>query len=254
MAKKTSKNKKINNPKPAKKPVKTLKKKLIPKKKPAKKVVVKKKVLKKQKPAVKKADLKKQKTSVTKQVIVKKPAEAPAQAPKQIKTQALPEKEKAKKPAPQLPASPAETADKPLKVTVKSGPKKPEPKGKYVMEFSVRSSIPILFEFISTPSGLAEWFSDNVNVQTGGFFTFFWDGVGQQSKLIGYRDQEMVRFEWVAKKDGSYFEFRIQTDELTGDVSLIIIDFSDPAELQTNKLVWDSQVNKLLHLIGSYSG
>lgn len=173
---------------------------------------------------------------------VMKPATAPEPV-KEPKTKIVP-----------APATAPEIVDKPLKVTVKSGPKKPEPKGKYVMEFSVRSSIHILFEFISTPSGLSEWFSDNVHVQTGGFFTFFWDGVGQQAKLIGYKDQEMVRFEWQAKKDGSYFEFRIQTDELTGDVSLIITDFADPAELQTNKLVWSSQVDKLLHLIGSYSG
>ena len=54
------------------------------------------------------------------------------------------------------------------------------------------------------------------------------------------------------KTDGSYFEFRIQRDDLTNDISLIITDFADTSsERESSKLLWNSQVEKLMHVIGS---
>lgn len=130
--------------------------------------------------------------------------------------------------------------------------KKAEPKGKYELEFVVRSSPAVLFELLSTPSGLSEWFADDVNIRDD-VFTFFWDGSAQSAKVIGLREAEFIRFQWVDKKDGSYFEFRLQIDELTGDVSLIITDFADnDSEKESSRLLWESQVNKMLHVLGSY--
>ncbi len=130
-------------------------------------------------------------------------------------------------------------------------PKK-EPKGKFELEYVIRTSAGILYEFLTTPSGLSEWFADDVNIHEG-FFTFYWDGSEQKAKLLGFKDEKFVRFQWVDKPDGTYFEFKIERDDLTGDISLIITDFADEAsDLETSKLLWDSQVNKLLHVIGSY--
>lgn len=130
--------------------------------------------------------------------------------------------------------------------------KKKEPKGKFEIEYLVHASSELLFEFLTTPSGLSEWFADDVNIRQG-VYTFYWDGAEQQAKLIGYKEPRMARFQWADKSDGSYFEFRIEVDELTRDTSLIITDFAeDPAEQHTSKLLWDSQVNKLLQVIGAY--
>jgi uncharacterized protein YndB with AHSA1/START domain len=140
----------------------------------------------------------------------------------------------------------------PPKPQVMPADKKKEPKGKFEMEYVVHASAYLLFEFLTTPSGLSEWFADDVNIRQG-IYTFFWDGSEQQAKLIGYKEGKMARFQWLDKSDGSYFEFRLEIDDLTGDVSLIITDFAeDPAEMATTKLLWDSQVNKLLHVIGAY--
>lgn len=131
------------------------------------------------------------------------------------------------------------------------GPKK-EPKGKFELEYVIRTSAGILFEFLTTPSGLAEWFADNVNFHDG-VFTFFWDGSEQKAKLLGFKEDKFVKLQWLDKPDGTYFEFKIERDELTGDISLIITDFADEgADLKTSKLLWDSQINKLSHVIGSY--
>ena len=62
-----------------------------------------------------------------------------------------------------------------------------------------------------------------------------------------------MRYQWVDKTDGSYFEFKIQRDDLTNDISLIITDFAaDKIEQESAKLLWQSQIDKLLHLMGSY--
>jgi hypothetical protein len=129
-------------------------------------------------------------------------------------------------------------------------PKK-EPKGKFELEYVIRTSAGILYEFITSPSGLSEWFADDVNIRDG-FFTFFWDGSEQKAKLLGFKEDKFIRLYWLDKPEGTYFEFRIEKDELTGDISLIIIDFADEAsDMQTSKLLWDSQVNKLLGVLGS---
>jgi uncharacterized protein YndB with AHSA1/START domain len=129
-------------------------------------------------------------------------------------------------------------------------PKK-EPKGKFELEYVIRTSAGILYEFITSPSGLSEWFADDVNIRDG-VFTFFWDGSEQKAKLLGFKEDKFIRLRWLDKPEGTYFEFRIDKDELTGDTSLIIIDFADEAsDMETSKLLWDSQVNKLLGVLGS---
>jgi uncharacterized protein YndB with AHSA1/START domain len=130
--------------------------------------------------------------------------------------------------------------------------KKAEPKGKFELEFVVRSSPVVLFELLSTPSGLSEWFADDVNIRDD-VFTFLWDGTPQSARVLGLKENEYIRFQWVDKKDGSYFEFRLQIDELTSDVSLIITDFAEnDSEKASSSLLWESQVNKMLHVLGSY--
>ena len=64
----------------------------------------------------------------------------------------------------------------------------------------------------------------------------------------------MVRFEWLgddADNDESYFEFVINQDDLTNDVSLTIVDFAEEDEVEETTSLWDSQVSKLKHLLGS---
>jgi uncharacterized protein YndB with AHSA1/START domain len=126
-----------------------------------------------------------------------------------------------------------------------------EPAGKFELEFVVHASAEMLYEFLSTPSGLSEWFCDDLNIRNG-IYTFIWDDQLQQARLLKTVDLQLVRFQWVDKTDGSYFEFKIQRDDLTNDISLIITDFAETAsERESSKLLWHSQVEKLMHVIGS---
>lgn len=126
-----------------------------------------------------------------------------------------------------------------------------EPNGKFEMEFVVHASAEMLYEFLSTPSGLSEWFCDDLNIRNG-IYTFIWEDQMQQARLLKTMELQMVRFQWVDKVDGSYFEFRIQRDDLTNDISLIITDFAETvSERESSKLLWHSQIEKLMHVIGS---
>lgn len=126
-------------------------------------------------------------------------------------------------------------------------------KEKYELEFPLRASPKMLFPFLSTPSGLSEWFCDDVNSRTE-LFTFFWDGSEEKALLLKKKQDKLVRFRWVEDDEEgleTYFEFRIEVDDLTKDTSIIVTDFAEPDEMEEAKLLWDSQIHELQHIIGA---
>ena len=121
---------------------------------------------------------------------------------------------------------------------------------KFEIEFVIQSSPQLLYQYLSTPSGLSEWFADNVNSR-GEIFSFIWDGSEEQAKLVKRKTDEFVRFSWLVNEDDSYFEMRIIVDEITKDVSLFITDFAEEDEIEEAKMLWDNQVSDLKHVLGS---
>src|SRR6056297_2738516 len=95
-------------------------------------------------------------------------------------------------------------------------------KVKFQLEYVINCSPKVLYNRLSTASGLAEWFADDVRVQ-GKRYTFFWEGSEQTAEIVQRKENTLVRFQWLDEED-TYFEFRITQDELTNDVSLIVID------------------------------
>ncbi len=122
----------------------------------------------------------------------------------------------------------------------------------YHLEYPVKTSINILFERLSTISGLSEWFADDVNIDREGIYTFTWEGSSQQAKLISKKKGQFVRFQWLDSVEDEYFEFKIQIDDLTADVSLIVTDFADDDEEKEDAInLWDTQIELLKNIIGS---
>ncbi|GLB49285.1 START-like domain-containing protein [Neptunitalea lumnitzerae] len=125
-----------------------------------------------------------------------------------------------------------------------------EEKVKYELEFVVQSSPSLLYQYISTPSGLSEWFADNVNSR-GERFTFIWDGAEEEAKLVKKKNGELVKFRWAANEDSSFFEMKIVVDEITKDVSLLITDFAEEDEVDEAKMLWENQISDLKQVLGS---
>jgi len=124
-------------------------------------------------------------------------------------------------------------------------------KNKYQIEFPIRSSLRILFNQISTPSGLSEWFADNVNIR-GKNYTFFWDGDEQEAELISKKNNQWIKFKWEDEPSDTYFELKIIIDDITQDISLIVTDFAEDEEDEEEaKLLWNKQIEKLRQSIGS---
>lgn len=123
---------------------------------------------------------------------------------------------------------------------------------KYSIELSINSSVNVLYKRLSTPSGLAEWFADNVNLKDN-IFTFFWEDSEQSAKLIKKKTNKFIQFKWLDDEyKDSYFEFNIQIDEMTSDVSIIITDFAeDLDEKEEQILLWKQQIESLKRAIGS---
>lgn len=124
---------------------------------------------------------------------------------------------------------------------------------RYELEVSITSSATLLWGYISTPSGLSEWFADNVNSR-GEFFTFIWDDSEETARLYSKKSFEKIKFKWVdedLKDTEYYFEIRILEDEITKDVSILIVDFAEPDEVEESKKLWENQISELKHVIGS---
>ncbi|MDO1514593.1 START-like domain-containing protein [Maribacter confluentis] len=121
---------------------------------------------------------------------------------------------------------------------------------KFEIEFVIQSSPQMLYQYLATPSGLSEWFADNVNSR-GETFTFIWDGAEEEAKLLKRKTDEFVRFAWDEAEDNSYFEMKIIVDEITKDVSLFITDFADEDEVDESKMLWTNQVSDLKQVLGS---
>ena len=260
-AKKTAKKKTIRAKAKLKK-IKKAKKKPVKKKTKPKKVKkeVKKKILKKKIKPVKKekkvivkeisSAKEKKKTQmieqeVTSLVPAEKPTTAPTHKPMNPKAlarakEAILEKERQKNVSLSFDKV---AADKQLKLV--------EPKHKLILEYIIHSSQFLLFEFITSPSGLSEWFADDVNI-VGSVYSFTWEGAKQQAKVLSVKDNKSIRFQWTDRTPNSYFELRIEKNELTEELSLIITDFAE-SELEKNSLevLWQGQVQRLMKVLGS---
>ncbi|MAP81401.1 MAG: hypothetical protein CL526_09965 [Aequorivita sp.] len=126
-----------------------------------------------------------------------------------------------------------------------------EDKIKYEMEFPIQVSPSLLYQYISTPSGLSEWYADNVNSR-GEFYTFIWSGSEERAKLVSKKSPERIKFRWIEDEDEDYyFELRIQVDEITKDVSLMVTDYAEEDEIEEGKMLWENMISNLKSILGS---
>ncbi|MEY3397811.1 MAG: hypothetical protein RL220_405 [Bacteroidota bacterium] len=124
-------------------------------------------------------------------------------------------------------------------------------KKKFELEYVLRTSDHILYTCLSTPSGLSDWFADDVNVK-GEVYTFIWEGEQRRAELDHMKRNVSVKFHWIDEtKEKTYFEMRIRIDEMTGEVALIVTDYAEEDELDEYKLLWDSAVDNLRRHIGA---
>jgi uncharacterized protein YndB with AHSA1/START domain len=122
-------------------------------------------------------------------------------------------------------------------------------KKKFELEYTVKSSPVILYEFVTSPSDLALWFADHVDTH-GDLYTFVWDGNKENAELLECQVNKFARYRWEYQGEDEYFEFTIKQSDISQDTILVITDFADAKEIKDQSLLWDSQIKSLKQHIG----
>src|ERR1044072_810360 len=120
----------------------------------------------------------------------------------------------------------------------------------YSLEFPVRCSPAILYEFLSTPVGLQEWFADKVDQRDSRFY-FSWNGSTETAEMLEHVENEFIRYRWEYNTPDEFFEFGIEQSPITNETILKITDFADKGEIKDQEQLWHTQVRDLKHRIGS---
>ena len=120
----------------------------------------------------------------------------------------------------------------------------------YTLEYPVRCSPSILYDFLITPAGLQEWFADKVD-ERDGVYSFSWNGSDESAELLETEENKFVRYRWLHHAKDEYFEFSIDKSEVTNQTILIIKDFADKKDIKDQSQLWGYQVKDLFHRIGN---
>jgi len=123
-------------------------------------------------------------------------------------------------------------------------------KTQFELEFIINSSPKLLYNYLTTPSAMSEWFADDVDFKEG-IYTFHWDGSHEKAKVLSKVPGKSIKFRWLENDDDeSFVEFRIEIDDLTKELAFIIDDFADEDEVDVAKMLWESQIDDLHSIIG----
>ncbi|HEY5969850.1 MAG TPA: START-like domain-containing protein [Chitinophagaceae bacterium] len=120
----------------------------------------------------------------------------------------------------------------------------------YTLEFPVRCSPVILYDFLASPAGLQEWFADRVDDRDN-IFSFTWNGTIEKAEVLEKEQDKFIRFHWLHAPKEEFFEFKIERSEVTNQTILVIKDFAEKKEIKDQSMVWNYQVKELFHRLGS---
>lgn len=126
-------------------------------------------------------------------------------------------------------------------------------KEKFEVEYLLQTSTKVLDNMINTPSGLSEWFADDVNIKED-VYTFIWDGSEEDARLLSKKSGTRVKFKWLEDEEDdidSYFEIRYELDPMTKAVVVTITDFAETDEVEEAKRLWEQQIGELKRVLGA---
>lgn len=124
------------------------------------------------------------------------------------------------------------------------------------LEFVLKSTITSLENLIATPSGLAEWYADNVEVKED-IYTFSWDDTEEQARLLHKKKGSSIRWRWLShekRENGMecFFEFNYQVDAMTKDAVLNIVSVNPPdSNKEDISLLWEDSITDLRNVLGA---
>ena len=124
-------------------------------------------------------------------------------------------------------------------------------KSKFIGEYSINASRRMLFPYISTASGLSQWFADDVNITEDKVYNMFWDGVVNRAKIVSIKANRYIKFQFEGKDDDdlNFIEIRLEMNELTQEVYIKITDYSDIDNQEVSDM-WEGLIHDLKEIVG----
>lgn len=126
-------------------------------------------------------------------------------------------------------------------------------KHKIELEYLIKTSPKVFENIVSTPSGLSEWFADDVNIVED-IYTFHWDGSEEQARLLSKKVGNHMRWQWLKDEENdedTFFEILYEVDPMTKTLVLKVTDFSDEDDIEEVKRLWESSVSDLKRVLGA---
>lgn len=119
-------------------------------------------------------------------------------------------------------------------------------KKKIQIEYPLKNaSVNALWNSISTPLGLSEWFADGVTVNDTEY-TFDWDQNYETAFFIESKQHSFIQFKWEENLDTDYyFEIKIVQLQVTCELALLVTDFAASDEKEDLIMLWNKSIEVL---------
>jgi uncharacterized protein YndB with AHSA1/START domain len=124
---------------------------------------------------------------------------------------------------------------------------------KFEKEYEFNASRRMLFPYVSTAAGLAQWYADDVTIDDDKIYHFIWEGDSHRAKLVAQRANNYVKFEFIDDKingESAYTEIKLEENEMTQTVFVKIFDFTDIDDAEEARELWDNLIHNLKEIVG----
>lgn len=113
-----------------------------------------------------------------------------------------------------------------------------------------QASVLSLWNEITTPQGLSEWFAEQVDI-TGKEVHVFWDlyGDDRQATIVELNEPQIIKWIW-DDDPKSFLSMEILQTELSKTVSLLVEDYDINMERGTLERIWEGHIEKLMSALG----
>lgn len=127
-------------------------------------------------------------------------------------------------------------------------------KFEYVGEFEFKASKKMLYPYLASASGLAQWFADDVNIDEDKMLTVIWDGEENKAKMVAHRTNSLVKIEFLPTDENdhnpNYVEFKLDMSDMTQSVFVQVTDYSEMEDKEELAELWENLMHKLKEIVG----
>ena len=129
-------------------------------------------------------------------------------------------------------------------------------KQKFIGEYPINASRKMLFPYLSTATGLCQWFADDVNINNiDKTLIFLVDGEERIAVIDSIKNNRYVKFRFINEdekpKENDTLEFRLEINELTQEVFVRVEEYTESDDLEESYQIWDNLLAQLKEIIGA---